>query len=87
MEGNPDRKAAIKGFQRRIKSGFNEYLDKQYGAGSPEAVADALYVKKPGGRLMREVDNQALYDDYALHPRQLITGRPSKLGIEPDPWL
>jgi hypothetical protein len=87
MEGNPDRKAAIKGFQRRIKSGFDEHLADQYGAGSPEAVADALYVKKPGGRLMREVDNQALYDDYALHPRQLITGRPSKLGIEPDPWL
>ena len=87
MEGNPSRKKAIKGFQRRIKSGFKKYLEDQYGAGSPEAVADALYLDKPGGRLMREVDNQALYDDYALHPRQFITGRPSKLGVEPDPWL
>jgi hypothetical protein len=87
MEGNPDRKDAISRWQDNIKSNFNKYLEEEYGAGSPEAVADALYVKKPGGRLMREVDNQALYDDYALHPRQLITGRPSKLGIEPDPWL
>ena len=96
MEGNPDRKEAIKGFQRRIKSGFNEYLEKEVeksmregdGKFPPEVlVTDALYVKKPGGRLMREVDNQALYDDYALHPRQFITGRPSKLGVEPDPWL
>ena len=90
MEGNPSRKKAIQGFQRRVEAGLKKHIKGKFGEDSPEAQRNhpaQLYVDKGGRPLMREVDNQALYDDYALHPRQFITGKPSKLGPDPDPWL